>query len=118
MKQEIKILTPEERDSFLKYFSPQKFDISFNLSYEHQIPNVAIVLVSGVIELINRNKVKAEIHPDSLLGFYNLLNNKPIRYGWRIVEGSELLILEKSLLLKHLEQKNSFLKSFQSQQRS
>jgi len=109
MKQEIKILTPEETYQFSKHFSMQKFEQKFDFIYENQIPNVAIVIVSGLVQLISKKKVKAEIRPDTLLGAYNLLYNKEVRYGWRVIEGTELLILEKSDLLSYLEQQNSFL---------
>lgn len=110
MKQEFKLLTEEQKEKLLKYFRVHKFEKSFDLVYENQIPNVSVVVSKGSIQLIGRNKVKADINLNTWLGFYHNLMNKPVRYGWRVIEGSELLIIEKSELLKLVNEKDQLIK--------
>lgn len=102
----MKKLTNEEIEVLKKHFSTLKFSSPFNLVYEAQVPNTGVVLLSGEIELFRKNK-KETIPPGTLLGVHQLLNDEPVKQGCKIKENTEVLLLEKSDILRHTEDKKS-----------
>lgn len=99
MKTKMKILNTEEIELLKKHFSPLKFNSPFNLVYEQQIPNTGVVLLSGKIELYKKNKIET-IQPGTMLGVHQILNDEPVKQGCKIKENTEVLLLEKSDILK------------------
>lgn len=103
----MKKLNSKELSILKKHFTPLRINNSCNLVYEKQIPNMAIVLLDGELELISRNKPAEKISPGSLMGVHQLINNEPVKQGCKIRENSEIIILQKSDLLEVSQDDNS-----------
>jgi CRP-like cAMP-binding protein len=107
MQNKIKNLTKQEIKLLKKHFQILKFNTSFDLVYESQIPNTGIVLLNGELALFKKKKVKFTVRPGSMLGVHMLLNNQTSELGCRIKENSEIIIIHKSDIIEALANKDS-----------
>jgi signal-transduction protein with cAMP-binding, CBS, and nucleotidyltransferase domain len=107
MKKNIKKLTSQELAILKKHFKPIKFNHSFNLVYEEQVPNTGIVLLDGGLDILRKKKVEESIAPGNLLGLHQLLHNEPVKRGCQIRKDSEVIMIQKSDVLEALEDEDS-----------
>lgn len=104
METQINKLAPEELKKLLDRFKSKKFNSDFNLVYEKQIPNVAVLLTNGEVQIYKRNKLLDIVGPGALLGLTQLLQNKALNFTCKIGKDSEVILFDRSTLLE--EQKN------------
>ncbi len=86
-----------------RLWPPKKFSQSFILFYEGQIPNVAILLTSGIVEIESPTGVKI-FKQYTLFGLDELLDKKPSLMSVKILENSEACIFDSV----SFSQKNQF----------
>lgn len=79
----------------------ESLEISRNcqIVYEKQIPNFALILVEGKINIIKKKKVHEIITSPIILGLCQLLHHTPVNYGCEITRKSTILMIPKSLML-------------------
>jgi hypothetical protein len=106
MKKKIKKLSHEEIQFLRERFTSLKFENSFDLVYESQVPNTGIVLLKGHISLLKRKKVQSTVEAGTLLGVTNIINNEPSQVGCKVLGNSELIMLNKSEILEALNDKD------------
>jgi hypothetical protein len=106
MKKKIKKLSHDEIQILRERYRALKFNNSFDLVYETQVPNTGIVLLEGQIALLKKKKVQTTIEPGSLLGINNIINNEPSLVGCKVLGNSELIMLNKSEILEALNDKD------------
>ncbi len=106
MKKKIKKLSHEEIQFLRERFTSLKFENSFDLVYESQVPNTGIVLLEGHITLLKRKKVHSTVEAGTLLGVTNIINNEPSQVGCKVLGNSELIMLNKSEILEALNDKD------------
>jgi len=106
MKKKIKKLSTEEIQKLRERYNSLKFENSFDLVYESQIPNTGIVLLEGQIALLKRKKIHSTLGPGTLLGVTNMINNEPSPVGCKVLGNSELIMLNKSEILEALNDKD------------
>lgn len=106
MKTKIK-LTKSLISKLIKQHPVLVFNRDFDLVYEKQIPNTVIALIEGEIQLTKKSKTSEKITEACLLGLYNLLNHHPVKFGCRVKSDSKVVLLGKSELREHLENKKS-----------
>jgi hypothetical protein len=107
MKNNIKKLTLGQIRFLKKKYESVTFNSDFHLVYETQIPNTGIVLLNGEINLIRKKKSQTLAIPGIMLGVYELLNNIPVGHGCKVMENSELIMLQKSDILEALNDEES-----------
>jgi hypothetical protein len=95
-----KILHSHEIELLKKHFEVMTFKHDFQMVFENQIPQVAIVLLQGTIHLKARKKTIKILDPGILVGAYHLLNDHPVVFGCEICAQSEVILIQKSELLK------------------
>lgn len=109
MKNKLKKLTSQEIKLLKKHFKILKFNSAFDLVYESQIPNTAIVFLNGELALFKKKKIKFSVRPGTMLGLHSMLNNEPSKHACRVKENSQLIIIHKSDIVEALKDKNSAL---------
>lgn len=107
MIKHLKKLSREEISILKKQFQSLVFNCDFDLVYEAQVPNTGIVLLEGELSLYKRKKLKSHILPGSMLGVYELLNNRPTDLNCKVLSPSELILIQKSDILDALSDKTS-----------
>lgn len=107
MKDQIQKLDETKLELLKNQFEPMKFHSEFDLIYEKQIPNTAIILISGELKLLKRKKILELKLPGISLGIKNILDNIPFRFNCRVLEGTELILIPKSDLIRILNERNS-----------
>ncbi|MFZ4713191.1 MAG: hypothetical protein ACOYL6_05755 [Bacteriovoracaceae bacterium] len=107
MKKKIKCLNPEEIQVINEHFEEMTFPNDFDFVYESQVPNSAILLMDGELRLCKKNKVVEVIKPGVLIGVYQLLNNIPVKLSWKLGKKSKAILLNKSVIMNALKNKNS-----------
>jgi len=100
MMEKVNPLNAKEIESLKKDFELLTFPSDFDLVYEDQVPNAGIALIEGSIELIKNSKVKEIIRDKSLIGIEQLLDQKPVKYGFRVKANSKIILLGKSDLMR------------------
>ena len=93
------ILTQDQISSLIKRFEVLSIHQDFDFVYEKQIPNMALALLEGEIELFKKTRVFGVLSPYSFLGFYQLLHQEPVKYGCRIKKDSKVILISKSDLM-------------------
>lgn len=68
--------------------------------YENQIPQVAMILLSGHAYMKSRRKIIKTIDPGILLGAYHLLHDHPVIFGCEISAHSEVMLIHKSEIIE------------------
>ena len=107
MNEKLKVLSTKQIKFLKKKFEPLKFNADFHLVYESQVPNTGIVLLTGELNFFRKKKVQSLIKSGVIFGIYELINNVPMLHGCRVLENSELIILQKSDLLAAMTDENS-----------
>ncbi len=107
MKKLIKRLTSKEIEFLKDRYESLRFNNEFDLIYESQIPNTGVVLIEGSMTLLKRKKVKETVPAGSMIGVQELVNNEPLPMGCKVMENSELIILQKSEILEALDDKEN-----------
>ena len=107
MKEKIITLSDQKLEMLKKHFQILTFNSDFDLIYESQIPNTGIILLSGEIYLTKNNKMKSLLEPGSVVGFYNLLNNEPVEFGYRVKGNSDIILIQKLEMIEALTKKTS-----------
>lgn len=95
-----KFLRTSELEILKRHFETVIFKNNYQMVFENQIPQVAMVLLSGAIHLKIKKKIIKIIDPGTLLGAFHLLNNHPVVFGCEISAQSEVLLIPKSELLE------------------
>ena len=83
----------------------------FDLVYEKQVPNVAIALLEGDIELTKNSKCIEKISNSCLLGVHHLLNLEPVKFGCRVKKNAKVIFLGRFEILSLLKDSGSLLYS-------
>ena len=107
----MKKLTASEIKILKDHFQSLTFPTNCELTYESQIPNTGIVLISGELALYHKKKLTQMLTPAWMLGLYDLINNKPSQHSYKVTGKSELMIISKSDILEVLSHENSSLRS-------
>lgn len=107
MIENVSTLGDKELQSLKDQHDVLTFATDFVLVYEKQIPQAAIIVVEGTLELIKNTKVLKEINAGHLLGLKELLEERPVRTSCRIKANSKIILLGKSHLLKSLKDRRS-----------
>ncbi len=100
MKSRLKKLTTREIKKIQSYLTPIIFNNSFDFVYEKQVPNTAILLTAGELQLYQKNRLMEIINPGHLLGAYQLIHNEPVNYACKIGKSSEAILIDKSTLIE------------------
>lgn len=103
----MKQLTQEQVQAINQNFEQMVFNNDFDFVYEHQIPNSAIMLIDGELQLLKRNRIIEVIKPGMLLGLHQLINNEPVRFACKIARKSKAILINKSALLDAIKNKKS-----------
>lgn len=109
MKTKVKKLSAAVIETLRGIYEPIKFNNAFTLVYEKQIPNTGVLLLNGEAQFTKKNKAIEKIEPGTLLGVHQLVNNEPVRFGCKILEDSEVIILQKTDIEEALKNKKSIL---------
>lgn len=107
MRTKINKLKKEHLSKLLKQHQVLSFPNDFDLVYEKQIPNTVVALVEGEVELTKKSKPLERITEACLLGLHHLLNHEPVKYGCRIKKDAKVMLIGKSEIKEHLEDKDS-----------
>lgn len=107
MKYLIRELSLRETNLLKKHFQSLVFNFDFDLVYESQVPNIGVVLLNGNISFMKKKKVQFSASPYSMMGISMLLKNEPSEYSYRIMGNSEVIIIQKSIILEVLSDKDS-----------
>lgn len=107
MKRKMQKLSPQEISAIRKQYEPMKFQNAFDLVYENHIPNTGILLIKGKAQLTRRKKAMETVEPGALLGVHQLVKGEPVKFGCKLQENAEVILLQKSDLLEAMEDENS-----------
>lgn len=86
-------------------FEKKVFYFETNLFYEEHVPNVAYLLLDGVVTLGKKNKVLKSIEGSGLIGVKNLYQKIPAKFFASIKPNSTVLIIDRSTLFKVVNKK-------------
>jgi hypothetical protein len=89
-----------------KGFAPQIFNKTCSVVYEGQVPNVALVLITGSV-LLGVHKIEATSDELFLIGYEELMTNKAFKDEVKVFEGSQVIILDRETAV-HLKSVNEF----------
>lgn len=103
----MKMLTAKELKLLKQNFEPVTFNNFFILVHEKQVPSTCIILLNGKLEFLKHKKVEKFIEPGILLGVSHLIHNNPVKFDWKITDGSEVILIQKTDILEILEDKES-----------
>lgn len=92
-------------------FEKKIFYSETNLFYEQHIPNVAYLLLDGIVILGRKNKVLKSIEGSGLIGIKNLYQKIPVKFFASIKPNSTVLIIDRSTLFKVVNNK-TFLNNY------
>ena len=95
-----KFLHAHEIEFLKSQFEVMTFAHDFQMVFENQIPQVALVLLNGNIHLKSRKKTIKILDPGILVGAFHLLHNHPVVFGCEISAKSEVILIHKSELLE------------------
>lgn len=95
-----KTLNTNEIELLKKYFDVVTFPHDYQMVYENQIPQVALVLINGSIHLKVRKKIIKILVPGVLIGAFHLLHDHPVVYGCEISAQSQVVLIHKSELFE------------------
>jgi signal-transduction protein with cAMP-binding, CBS, and nucleotidyltransferase domain len=109
MKKKAFKLTKDEMELLGQNFEILSFERSCKLVYEHHIPTIGIALVEGEISIFRRSRELEKIQPGTVLGIHQLFYNVPVKAGCLIQEGSKVILLTRSDIVKCLNEKSSIL---------
>ncbi len=88
---------PDVLEKLRKLTKEILFSRSFDLYHEGQIPNVALLLIDGKVELYQKKKRLVFTTP-ILIGFYELLNSIPSTQRLHICANSKVCLLSRDML--------------------
>lgn len=100
MNYHAKYLHHHEIELLKKHFDVMTFEHDYQMVFENQIPQVAMVLLHGHILLKTKKKIIKILDPGILLGTFHLVNNHPVIFGCEIKAQSEVILIHKSELLE------------------
>ena len=102
------IFHPVQSNNFMFFsdlFEKRIFYFETNLFYEEHVPNVAFLLLEGVITLGKKKRVLKYIEGKSFIGLKNLYQKKPVKFFASIKPNSTVLIIDRSTLFKIVNKK-------------
>lgn len=111
MKKNVDTLNPSSLDALVKEHEILVVSNDFDFVYEKQVPNVAIALLEGDIELTKNSKSIEKISEACLLGVHNLLNLEPVKFGCRVKKNAKIIYLGRFEILNLLKDTGSILYS-------
>lgn len=104
---------PEEISGLLQQeFQVQSFQQEFSVFYDGQVPNVAIYLVSGEIELV-QGKDRQRVTSGHIVGLTHLYNQWASGADAKIRAGSTSVAIDRALLMSYLKGGNQLGQFFQ-----
>lgn len=109
MKQNVQAIFPEDLAKLKKEFEVFTFPSDMELAYEEHVPLTGIILINGVLEIFDGEKVVETINPPHMVGVANLVNEIPVQYGCRVKANSQVILIGKSKILDILKDKRSHL---------
>jgi hypothetical protein len=115
MKKKAFKLTKDEMELLGQNFEILSFERSCKLVYEHHIPTNGIALVEGEISIFRRSRELEKVQPGTVLGIHQLFYNVPVKAGCLIQEGSKVILLTRSDIVKCLNEESSILNRILSQ---
>lgn len=110
MKEKVSVLDPDILEILKKEFDILTFPNDFDLVYENQIPATGVAVLEGMIELIKGSKVKGKYSAGHLLGLSQLLEDTPVKFGFRVKAQSKVILIGKSKFLECSKKKGNLLK--------
>ena len=102
------IFHPVQNNNFMFFsdlFEKRVFNFETNLFYEEHVPNVAYLLLDGVITLGKKKRVLKHIEGKFLIGLKNLYQKTPVKFFASIKPNSAVLIIDRSTLFKIVNKK-------------
>ena len=92
----------ENQTKYFKQYSDEHvYNTLTQIIYKGQVPMAAYVLIEGTIILKDAQKrIIEEINPTSLIGFYEIFEQRPFKYTAEISPGSRVLILPRSTIFE------------------
>ncbi|MGE3610255.1 MAG: hypothetical protein AB7I27_11750 [Bacteriovoracaceae bacterium] len=109
MKTKINKLNPTIITELLKKYKVFSFTKDCDLVYENHVPNTAVALVEGEVEITKKSKAFEKITENCLIGLHHLMHHEPAIYGCRIKKDTKVLLIGKSELKDELKNKDSHL---------
>ena len=100
MNYQAKFLHNHEIELLKKHFDVMTFEHDYQMVFENQIPQVAMVLLNGHFHLKTKKKIIKILDPGILVGTFHLVNDHPVVFGCEIKARSEVIMIHKSELLK------------------
>lgn len=107
MNNNTKFLTAEDIKNLDRHCQKVKFPKTFHLVYKSQVPNAAFILLNGHIVLFKNKHVINITERGAILGVHELMNNKPSFFSCKIIEESELMMVNKSDLVDAIDNEHS-----------
>lgn len=95
-----KYLRDQDIQLLRKHFDVLTINRPYQMVYENQIPQVAMILLSGSALLKSKRKIIKTIDPGILLGAYHLIHEHPVVFGCEISAKSEVLLIHKSEIIE------------------
>ena len=92
--------------AFSDCFEKRVYFFEANLFYEKHVPNVAYLLLDGVITIGKKNRVLKYIEGNTLIGVKNLYQKIPSNFFASIKPNSTVLIIDRSTLFKMVTKKS------------
>lgn len=78
---------------------PREFTRDFCISYQNQVPNVAILLISGEVEIIQGSKITKVKFP-ALFAIKELLERQTLDYSIHVTAGSIACLIDRATLIE------------------
>jgi signal-transduction protein with cAMP-binding, CBS, and nucleotidyltransferase domain len=97
--------------TFSNLFEKKVYYSEANLFYEQHVPNVAYLLLEGMVLFGKKNKILKSIEGSGLIGIKNLYQKTPSKFSASIKPNSTVLIIDRSTLFKVVDKK-TFLNNY------